>query len=343
MRKKSLLNRIESWVQEGLISSTQAVTLKQRVAEEGLASRLGDQVKLGEILVYLGSLIVFIGLAFLIILNWDSMGRAARIVSTSLPTICMLLLGWLLRGSSNSRLNRGAQALWLGGALVSGFCFGVLIYEFGIIDCSKLHDVGPSHLLIVLSSLLATGVAGLALVFLATVTQSIALHFCGTITALMYIGWLDRQMSAIDTFGKNLVFLAIGICVGGLWLLLASHWHRKDQEGLFRVSLISGVLTILGFALVLSMWDYPAIWQMATLESVGFLFAVLFVVAGVGKQLIIPVYCGTGAVLVLTIYVSLEHFAEKIGMPVVLLIIGASLISLGLAAGKLTKLIRSSG
>jgi uncharacterized membrane protein len=115
------LSKIEEWVEDGLISPEQAQALKRREAEGAMVSVPTRRVKADEIFVYLGSLIVFLAMAFLVQQNWRALGSAGRILSVLVPTVAMLALGWQLRGSESAeeakrlRLRRGAQAFVAGG------------------------------------------------------------------------------------------------------------------------------------------------------------------------------------------------------------------------------------
>jgi len=54
-------------------------------------------------------------------------------------------------------------------------------------------------------------------------------------------------------------------------------------------------------------------------------------------------YSGAAFLLFLIIHVNLEYFADTIGMPIALLIIGVLLIGLGLGTERLSKRIRTLG
>jgi len=113
-----LLRRIDEWEAESLVTAQQAATLRDRVAREA-ESTASQRVVATEILVYLGSLIVFLALAFLAILNWEELASAGRILIVLLPALAMFALGWPLRAAADARRRRGAQALWLGASLIS--------------------------------------------------------------------------------------------------------------------------------------------------------------------------------------------------------------------------------
>jgi len=335
-KQKSLLNKIDEWVREGLISTEQAEEIKQREKEIKIISPARG-MKLNEILVYLGSLIIFLALAFFVILNWRKFGSMGRIVTVLIPTVLMFILGWWLYRSKRVQLRRGAQALWLVACLLSGLVFGVIFYEMGLLDLNK-----PGDLMILVSSLLATMLAGTAFILLPSITQSIAFHICGSAVLFSFIGWLDQILPPLSDFYEALGILAIGIVFGGLWLVLSERSWIKEKKGLVIVSRISGALTILFFCLVSAMDEYPATWQKTVMEAMAFLSCITFITVSMKKQSQTFLYSGAAFLLFWITYINFEHFEDRIGMPVALLIIGVLLIGLGLGTERLSRLIRIS-
>jgi hypothetical protein len=340
-QKKFILERIEEWVMEGLISPQQADLLRQKEREIKHIPQ-ARRVNVNEIVVYLGSLIIFLALALLVGLNWDALGSTARILSVVVPTVCLLALGWWLRGSTSGRLQRGAQAVWLGGCLTSGLAFGVTLYELGIVDCSKLQEMGPAHPLFITSFLLATCVSGFAFLLLTTATQSIVFHLCGSAALLTLVGWLDYKLVYISSFHQNLLFLGLGLATAGLWLALSEWLLTRERKDLILVSRGFGALTVLGFTVVLAMQGYALLWQEAVMAAIAFLADVFLIAASVKRQSQIFLYSGAAGLLVLITYLCVEYFADRIGMPIALLIIGALFIGLGLGTRQLVNRIRTS-
>ena len=343
-KQESLLSKIEKWVEEGLISPDQGEALKRRETEGAMVSVPTRRVKADEIFVYLGSLVVFLALAFLVGLNWGELESAGRVLSMLVPTVVMLALGWRLRGSQSAeeakrlRLRRGAQALWLGACLLSVVFFVVTFYELGLID---LSERGPADPWVVLSCLLATGVAAVAFVLLPTITQSIAFHLCGSAALITFLGWLDQTLPPFNHFYENLLVLMIGLAAGGLCLALSEWLRARGRKELVGVSRVFGTLAVLGFTLVLAMDEYPATWQKTTMEAIAFLASIAFIAASVKRQSQAFLYSGAAFLFYLIIYLNFEHFADKIGMPIALLIIGVLLIGLGLGTERLSRRIRA--
>ena len=328
-KQESLLSKIEDWVREGLISPEQAEALKRREVESAAIS-LARRVRADEIFVYLGSLVVFLAMAFLVGLNWRALGSAGRILSVLIPMVVMLALGWRLRGSESARLRRGAQALWLGGCLLSGLVFGVTSYELDLIT--------ETALLVLMSCLLATGVAGVAFVLLPSVAQSIAFHLCGSAAFFTFLIWLEETFPPLNPW-RNLM---IGLVTGGLFLALSEWLRARERKGLVVVSRISGALIVLGSPFFLAATEeYAVTWHKTAMEAIAFLASIAFIAASVKRQSQTFLYSGAAFLIFVITYVNFEHFADRIGMPIALLITGVVLIGLGLGTERLTRRIRT--
>jgi len=188
---------------------------------------------------------------------------------------------------------------------------------------------------------LATGVAAAAFVLLTTVVQSIALHICGSATLITFLVWLDDTLPPFDQFYEGLGVFAICLTVGGLWLALSEWFRARENAKLAGISRLAGALTILLNTLVLAMDSYTVAWHKPTMEVIALLAGIAFIAASVKRQSQIFLYSGMASLLLLITHVNFEHFAEKIGMPVALLVVGVLLIGSGLGTGRLSKRIRS--
>ncbi|UCC75445.1 MAG: DUF2157 domain-containing protein [Anaerolineales bacterium] len=339
-----MLGRIEEWVEEGLISAEQAEVLRRREAKAAPAMP-ARRVRADEILVYLGSLVVLLAVAILLGLNWRALGSAGRVLSVLVPTLAMLGLGWRLRGSETAQLRRGAQALWLAACLLSVLFFAATFYELGLFR-GFWNTVGDPF--IILSCLLATGVAGAAFALLPSIAQSIAFHLCGGAALITFLVWLDNALQP-RSFYTILLVLVIGLIAGGLWLALSEWLRAKGRKGLVTVSQVFGALTVLFFTYGSAVsrcstsWPVlrcPSAWQKTLLEVVALVASIAFIAASVKRHSRAFLYSGAAFLFLLTIYVNFEHFADRIGMPIALLISGALLIGLGLGTGRLSRRIR---
>ena len=100
-------------------------------------------------------------------------------------------------------------------------------------------------------------------------------------------------------------------------------------------------LAVSGFTFILATDKYAVTWHKAALEAIAFLASVAFIAASVKRQSQTFLYSGAAFLLFVITYVNYEHFADRIGMPIALLITGVVLIGLGLGTGQLSKRIRA--
>lgn len=322
-----LLQAIDQWAEERLITSEQATVLRARVRAEQ-ETRGQRRVQPAEIFVYLGSLVVSLALAFLAILNWQALGSTGRLLVVLLPTLIMLGLGAPLRSAESARLRRGAQALWLGGCLLAGVSFLVLFNELQLIDWRQR---GPTDFYFFLSCLLAGGVSALFYAVLPTVVQSLPLHLWLTVAFLSFLGWLDTTFPPFNPWRT----LLLGLLVGTAWLALAAWLVWRGRAQLAAVSELVGAVTFLATPFLLASSDFNAGWQRVLMEVITFVATVSFIVASVRLQSRILLYSGATVLLFFITYLNFERFADQIGLPVALFIAGASLIALGLGANRL--------
>jgi hypothetical protein len=326
VKREDLTARIEEWVSEGLITPKQGEALRQRENARALVRQ--GRVQTGEILVYLGSLVVFLALAFLVGLNWEVLGSAGKILSVLVPTSAMLALGWGLHDSEDPRLSRGAQALWLGACLLSVVIFRTTFEELGLIPDENLR--------LLVSFVLATGLSGGALALMPGITQSVTLHLCGSGALLAFLLWIDYAFPPFDPWRT----LAVVLAAGALWLALSEWLWSKDEGGLVTVSRIVVSLTVLGWIVALFTQPYDLIWHKAAMEAIAFLLSIALIALGVRRQSQVFLFGGAACLLFLIAYVNMEHFADRIGMPLALFIAGVLLIGLGLGTGRLSKRMR---
>jgi hypothetical protein len=137
------------------------------------------------------------------------------------------------------------------------------------------------------------------------------------------------------------LFLVIGLVAGGLCLALSEWLRARERKDLVGVSRIFGALAVLGFTFIPATDTYAATWQKTTMEALAFLASIAFIAASVKRQSQAFLYSGAAFLFYLIIYVNFEHFADRIGMPIALLISGALLIGLGLGTGRLSRRIRA--
>ncbi len=327
-----LKERLRKWQEAGLITAEQAEAIS---AHEALAER--RRVSPREIFLYIGGLFVLMAVGFGMQMRWDELGSLGRVVVVAVPTLILWATGEALRRRGGTLPRRGAQVLWVVASLLTALSFGVIFNELDLID-----DV---NLLILASSLLATGVAGVAFALLTTVAQSVAFHLLGSLAWFSLHGWILDTFYPYPQTRNHWLILVIWLVGGGLWLALSEWLRARGRKDLMAVSRVFGALTILGGTLSLAMdperfWAVG--WHKTAMEAIAFLASIAFIAASVKRQSQVFLYSGAAFLLLTITYVNFEHFADRIGMPIALLITGVVLIGLGLGTGRLSRWIRAA-
>lgn len=124
---------LERWQAAGIVDAATADRIREYEAEASCdAGGPGPGLErpgLVEGLVYVGFLIVAVGVMVLVGTNWDALGAAGRIIVTGLPGAAALGAGVWLRRSDVASLRRGAGVAWLVGGGLIVLCAGVTAHE----------------------------------------------------------------------------------------------------------------------------------------------------------------------------------------------------------------------
>jgi hypothetical protein len=101
----------------------------------------------------------------------------------------------------------------------------------------------------------------------------------------------------------------------------ASEGEERPGDGIP----LFGALAVLGSPFVLATEEYAVTWHKTAMEAIAFLASIAFIAASVKRQSQTFLYSGAAFLLFVITYVNYEHFADRIGMPIALLIAGVVL------------------
>jgi hypothetical protein len=257
---------------------------------------------LSRIFVYLGGIFVFVGLGIFVAMRWDDLGPAGRVIVTLGPGLCLFALALVC--TTDARVERAATPLFLVAALLQPTGILVLLREYG-------GDGEPEH------AALLTGLVMLiqqGCTFWArrrTVLAFTTIAF-GTLTAFVALDLLDANMRLAGvTIGASL------LCVG--WSLDRSP-HRA----------VAGLVYFVGGALLLE-----ELYAWVRREPLEILFPgaacgiVVLAAAARSRSLLVV---GTVALVGYIADFVYRHFADNLGAPLALMVIGLLLLAAGAAA-----------
>jgi len=294
--KRSALGTIRSLIEEHGISRAEVNELFAGDEEQGKASLLG------RIFGILGAIFVFSGVSVFIALNWAAMNSAERIVITLGTGIAIFILA--LVADRDERYRRAVPSLFVVGALLQTFGLFVTLDELSTGDDWHAAAMSISGVLAIQNGIVFWQKRDAAPLFL---VMAFGFWFCGTA-----FDWLDvdEEFTAV-ILGASAIGLSVGLDrtpfagVTPIWYLAGS------------IGFLAGLYEILE--------NTPM-----ELLFLGFAAGGVFLSTVVKSRLMLGV--STIAMLAYIAEFTADHFADSLGWPIVLILIGISLIVLsGLA------------
>ena len=213
-KQESLLNKIEEWVGDGLISPDQAEAIS---AYEGLAER--RRVSPREIFLYIGGLFVLMAVGFGLQVLWADLRWLGRVVVVAVPTLILWAVGEPLRRREGPLLRGGAQALWMVAAWLTAILIAVTLNEWPGLDLKE-------QWLQLWASLGALPLAVIALLALPGLPQALAAVTLASGVAIGATGVLDATWVGEIFWALYLPWLAVGAIE-----LAAAEVARRRKEG----------------------------------------------------------------------------------------------------------------
>jgi hypothetical protein len=318
-KQESLLNKIEEWVGEGLISPEQAEPI---TAYEALAER--RRVSPREIFLYIGGFFLLMAVAFGLQVLWDDLDSLGRVVAVALPTLILWAVGEALRRREEALLRRGAQVLWMVAAWLTAVLIGVTFNEWPGLDLKEEWfllgaSLGALPLAVIALLALPGQPQGLAV---ATLASGVA--FGATIVIVGDATWGEIR------WAQYLPWLVVGAVE-----LAAAEVARRRKEGslIWLFNLFGAWLCLLGVWVnamaprrSLLAWDI-----LLLIESL------MFIAWSVARQSRVLLFSGAFWLFVGITVINFDYFEEQLGLPVVLLITGVAFIAIGLGVDRLRR------
>ena len=296
---------LKRWMEAGLVDRDLAGRIETWEHAQRAGRREDDRPGALEALLYLGIVVLAVGVFALFAQQWDELESWARVTAIGVPVALMLGVGAVLRLGDEPELQRGSEAAWFAAVgLFAGF-LGVLLneYELGI---SESDD--RAGLLLVASATFILAVALWA--FSPRVAQVVAVAGSAFFLAQAIGNWpdeFDRQLAGVVALGFGLAGLALGefelftpriaaqVFFGAL--CIAGPFEAGINDGHIAFEFLAGAMAIGVIAL--------GVWR-------GSFFLVLTGVAG------------SFVVLVTFIF---EHFSEQLGAPLALMLSGGVMVA----------------
>jgi hypothetical protein len=262
-----------------------------------------DRPGMIEALLYLGVAVAIVGAFTLVAQHWDELRSWARIAVIGVPTVLALLAGEAMRRSDEPGIQRAGQVAWLGAVALFAGTILVALDEFSSGDSD--HRAG------ILVAALATSVGALLLwVVSPRHPQVLAVGGSLLFVALAAANWPDEYDIRIGGM------LAMLFGLAGIALTEAgSATPRDTARGVF------GLLAAIGP--YLAGLDGSVIWAELLVFVIGAGLAALSVVRASFTYMVI----GVAISFIGLVTFIFEHFGNRLGAPLALMISGALVIA----------------
>lgn len=299
--RESALARIVALAEQHGITGDE---IAARLAVAETPARQSGNVK--ALLGYTGGSFVFAGLGLLVSMLWPDIGAAQRVVITLGPGLVAFVLGFLC--VADARFAKAATPLFL----VAGFMQPTGLFVFLAEFVPKAGDPELAALIVFAVLALQQGLAFLqlrraSLLFLALIFW---LAFVGTTLA-----WLE--------VAEELVAITVGLSA----LLLARSAAMRGYHAITPFWYFTGSVLLLG-GVFLAVEGEP--FEMVYLGVNGFL--VFLSIRLASRALLVA---GVVGLIVYLSYFTYEYFADVIGWPVAMIVMGMVMIGLSAYAVKL--------
>lgn len=269
---------------------------------------------IGRLFNYIGGIFVFAGICVLVSMIWDDIGSAQRVIVTFGPGLCAFILGMTVL--KDPRFEKAATPLFLVSSLLQPTGIFVFLREY-------LPEAGDPLLAATLVFAVMTAQQGLA--FLQTRRTSLLFlamafwnFFLGTGMA-----WLDMS--------EEWMFIILGIA------MLSTTWGigRTPHRAITPFWYFVGGVTLL------SAWWAQFEGTMLDMSFLGVnAFLVYLAIAAGSRSLLFVSVLGLLGYLS---YFAEEYFADVVGWPICLILLGLTMMGLSAYALKLGQKIAARG
>jgi len=321
MNKEELLQELSVKISTGEISHEEIATrfsfasATQRVVGEENA-KSSTPFSVTKMLYVLGAAIVVIGIVIFISQIWDDIGSFARILVTLGLGFLITAIGSILL-KSKPEDNIGTVFHFIGGLLIPGGAM-VTLYELNM-DFVALWSVAITF-----------GIIFAFYLLLNSVHKNAILTFFAIVNGTAFVYLVVEAIIDGSFYRHEDLYAYLTMVIGASYLLLGHAFRDGWNKKLIGVLYFFGITGFLGAAFSQVFYSVP--WQMLYF---------LIVIGG----LFLAVYVRNRSILVMSTlfliahvsYITSEYFADSLGWPISLVILGFVFIGLGYISVNINK------
>ncbi len=311
-----LEDRVGRWRRAGIVDEATAERILEFEETSGEPAGLAAGGRPGavEAFIYLGLLILAIGIFSIAASIWEELAGWARVALVGVPAVLMLVLGAVLRTSPDGAVRRGGEMAWfVSVGLVAGLVL-VLGDEYG----SGVDSPGVR-----LTAGTATFLYALCLwAFRPGHLQIVAVAGALAFFAQMLGSWPDE-------FDQRLA--GAGLMAPAAAALALTEWRRLFPTGAARLAFAAALV---GGGLEMQAWSdwYWEPWAM--LAGAG------LVALSLRRDTFIYMVAGMGGIFLGLVIAVSEHLADQLGAQLAFTLSGAIIIAGALVVAQLSRRFR---
>ncbi|MDD5026283.1 MAG: DUF2157 domain-containing protein [Candidatus Peribacteraceae bacterium] len=312
MDKQDLLRQLSALAEQHLVSEQEVLQVlrqgKPPASEHATASRFT------EILYYIGSLIIFIGVTVLVVQNWEMLNSITRILVTLGVGVASYIMG-VLYMQKNVTQKLTTAFFFLATILLPTGLF-ITFHEAGF-------DVGTAGTNVVISGILL----GTYLASYSLYKRNFFLLF-----EIIYATWLFFAFTSLLFSGNPILvewkFYTYRVMITGLSFIFIGYSFRENgsRRELTGPLYAFGILGFLASTLALGGWrpEQSLVWE---LLFPGIDLAVIFL--GVIFRTRAFLVFGALFLMAYILKITSEYFSEGFGWPLSLVLLGLAFIAIG--------------
>lgn len=325
MEKQKVLSEITNLASQKLISKDEMMKAYEKALPKG-SYGLRRDIGISEVLYFIGGIIVFVGIAVLIMQNWNVLNSFTRLLTTLGFGVAAYLIGVLL--NKEEKYGAVGYAFHLIAALVIPMGLAVFIDQMGY-----QYDTAGAQ------SLIAGILVG---VYLASyfVFKKTIFMFATIVYATWFFFSFTNFLIAPNPYITAYHFYEYRFLFVGLsYLFLGYYFRTTEQKELTGTLYGFGNFFFLGAALALGGWEpeQNIFWE---IFFPGLVFAVLLLSVPLKSKSFLTF--GTIFLMSYIIKITGEYFSGTLGWPLSLMLCGIALIAIGYYSFTLNKRYISS-
>ena len=332
---QDLKEQLAAWQAAGILDATTAARIEAFEATRPAPPKASGGISVGEVIAYIGSVVLLVGVGFLYGTQYAALGSAGRLILIGLVAAAGLAAGELVRRAGASGAARRARSAgWAVATLAAGAWFAEAFTDGHILTRPNSYSGAPDD---TSGALMLAAILGFALGCLLLWRAGAALiAFASAVLAFTFAGAADSYFqTTTSAWASESTWLVSAVVVALIGeTLTRGHERRWAGEVLRFATITPPAFAALAFS---SLPDGGALEYLA-----GFLALIAFGLAYLRSSAGYAIAGGT-ALFVVVNEVGFRHFAQSVGFPVVLIASGLTLFAVaGGLFGLLPRLHRGS-